>query len=368
LDELGFFAGLGWKEPFSRSIDTVYVGGGTPSLLPDGVLEHLLSGIQSRLGGAGVPPREWTVECNPESLTGEKLGIFERCGVTRLSLGIQSLEEKALSLSGRPCGREECIRAISLLDSTWAGRWNADFIAGLPGQSGKGLRGDLRRVIDSGADHISLYCLGVEEGTSFHGRLLREGRGPGAFLPTEADTDDLWFSARELLSDAGFMRYEVSNFCLTGRECLHNLHYWRVDPYLGIGAGAVSTFLGHGGKSLRRSVLPDIEAYLAVPDPQAEAPSADFEGISPKDSLKDYLLMALRTAEGAKAATLRDRFGIDPQAFFSGLGLALQVDGVSAVRPDSAPQAGLALTERALDSLNPLLIRAFSHIDALWPF
>lgn len=356
--------GLGGEEAWDGGFDTIFIGGGTPSVLPLEDMEVLLGGLAGRLRGVGGVPGEWTVECNPESITKRHLEAFRRHGITRISLGAQSFEEGALSEAGRPCSRARTIEAVELLSREWAGEWSVDLITGLPGQTAKGAAEDARRVVDSGASHVSLYALIVEEGTPFHARAMAVADGPRgrpAFLPSRDAAEGMWYEAAGVLATAGFERYEVSNFCRPGHECRHNLHYWNIDPYFGIGPGAVSTLLEAGGRSLRRSVKPDLETYFAMAASSAhrEDPRfVEYESIDARDGLKEYLLMSLRTRRGALSELVEERFR------FALIDLA----GCLGDKPWLAEflawdERGLRATEPGLDRLDALLVELFDAID-----
>jgi oxygen-independent coproporphyrinogen III oxidase len=350
--------GVGDEHAWDGGFDTIFIGGGTPSVLPLTAMEGLLAGLRSRLRGSNGIQGEWTIECNPESLSLDHLDLFKEYGVTRISLGVQSFEEEALRNAGRPCSVAETAAAVELVSRVWRGSWNADLITGLPGQTARGAAEDARRIIDAGASHISLYTLIIEEGTPFHERERAENRGPwggSPFLP--ADAEEMWFEAAAVINGAGFERYEVSNFCLLGRECRHNLHYWNVDPYFGVGPGAVSTLLFHDGRSLRRTVRPDLAAYMAdqpIEGAHSVSDLVDYEIIGPKDSLKDYLIMSLRTRKGALAGTVRGRFGVELADLAGALPEKTWVREFL-----ECDAAGMRANERGLDRLDGILVELF---------
>jgi oxygen-independent coproporphyrinogen III oxidase len=288
---------------------TVFIGGGTPTAVPAGLLAPFLERL-SRLVFPGTPPLppgsgfEWTVECNPESLSREHLDAFKAAGVTRVSLGIQSLRDRTLRLSGRLGTAGEARRALALLAEDWTGggrTFGCDFIAGLPGETASSLVAGLRAAVRAGASHVSLYSLTVEEGTAFGTRAASD---PGFLLPEEA-RDELWFAGRDYLEGEGLGQYEVSNFAAPGAECLHNLGYWDLLPYFGAGPGAVSTFPCEGGGALRIARPRDIPAWLAG--------EVAEERLEPEQFLLEQLLMSFRTARGLSTPLFRARFGAEPE-------------------------------------------------------
>jgi oxygen-independent coproporphyrinogen III oxidase len=334
-------------------IDTLYIGGGTPSVLSPESLATLL------LPFRGSAATEWTVEANPESLNDAFLDACAGAGVTRLSLGIQSMQGPALDLLGRPGATHDNERALSLLAARWAGEVSLDFIAGIPGQTVAALRADLAALARVHARHVSLYSLTVEPGTGLAAAVRN-----GTITLNDPDLDEeLWFAGRDELENRGFENYEISNFCVPGHASRHNLRYWNLEPYLGAGPGAVSTLPGRLlGEILPRLGLPDaaqapavcrltspenIDEFLAGP---GKLWGMRAELISPREFLLETLMMGLRLAEGIPAGRLEQRFGRGFEELFPGLwtrwvdrGLAIPVDD------------RLRLSEQGRMVLDPLL-------------
>ncbi len=287
---------------------TVYVGGGTPSVLPPRLLEALLTRI-SRLR-----PVEWTVEANPESLDREFLASCHRAGVTRLSMGLQSMDDRLLAVLGRPGTVADNRRALETVGERWNGETSLDLIAGIPGQSAANLLADVGTVVDSGVGHASLYSLTIEPDTPLAG-LVASG---GVVLNRPDHDDDLWLAGRAAFETAGVRQYEVSNFARPGKECRHNLRYWHLEPYLGIGPGAVSTLPRELAAALvgeltdaavvRLANPRDIESFL---DGRGGAPAwgIEVEPISAREFVLETLMMGLRLVDGISRASFQHRFG-----------------------------------------------------------
>jgi oxygen-independent coproporphyrinogen-3 oxidase len=330
---------LGWE--------SAYLGGGTPSILPRKALAAFLGDIAPKLGKC---LREWTVECNPESTDHELLTILADSGVNRISLGIQSLEDEALHVAGRPCDARRARAALELVSREWKGEASADLILGLPGQSDEGLLGDIEDVAAAGFRHVSLYCLDVEEGTPF---ALMKRDTPEKFLSADAEAD-LWGLAKATLGKEGLVRYEVSNFARPGSESVHNGRYWRLEPYFGLGCAAVSTLPLPGGKALRREIGADIDAYARG----WELCPRETTRIGPRDCVKETFLMGFRTYEGIDADRFQARFGTSVadalgSTYAQGLKKGiLENDG-----------ATIRITESALDTLDPFLVDCFRSVD-----
>ena len=286
------------------SFKTIYIGGGTPSLLSAPQLSFLLSALQKRCGEA----EEITLEMNPETLDGEKLSAAEEHGVSRLSVGVQSLTDAALASVHRHCSVSQTLRALSLIQSVWHGEVNLDVMAGLPGQDTPSFLRSLEAVISYHPEHLSLYTLTVEEGTPFASRI-DEG------FPWNADTaDEEWLLGRKMLLDASYSQYEVSNFAIPGHESRHNAAYWRQEDYIGIGAGAVGTvYRFDGSPGIRWTNTADIAAYIAFWQEERRCDGGETlprtEEMLPLPVEEfEYFMMGLRTLEGVDAARYRERY------------------------------------------------------------
>ncbi|MCR5318100.1 MAG: radical SAM family heme chaperone HemW [Treponema sp.] len=310
---------------------TVYIGGGTPSLMSASQMEWLLQGL---LSGTRKAPLEFTIEMNPETLIGEKLSVAGDCGVTRLSLGIQSLCQKALDAVGRHCTALRAEEALNLVRSSWTGDLSLDAIAGLPNQNCKEFESSLKKMLDYEPEHFSLYSLMIEEGTPLE-RSISSGKI--AFDDDEADRQ--WLLGRDILEQRGFLQYEVSNFALKGHESLHNGSYWKQLDYVGVGAGATGSLYSFdgkgGGHGMRWTGSRDIGRYTsfwnefswdvffsggqgdkglfcdgreALPPSLLPGLPAEFESLDLETLEFEYLMMALRTLDGVNDAEYARRF------------------------------------------------------------
>lgn len=215
-----------------KNFSTVYIGGGTPSLLNSfqirKLLEHILSKSKSK-------PKEITFEANPESITEEKLFALEKSGVNRISLGIQSFNEKSLQSVSRHCSAKIALEAIEIVKKTWHGILNLDIIAGLPFLSDEQFIDGLKKIISCNPEHISMYTLTVEEETPLF-KKISDG-----FQFNSDFADRQWLMGFDFLKKNGYFQYEVSNFCKKGFESVHNMTYWTQGDYLGIGSGATGS-------------------------------------------------------------------------------------------------------------------------------
>jgi len=273
------------QHPFAR-LETVYFGGGTPSLLPPELIARLLRFVGATFDVA--PDAEVTLEANPASTDEAKLQAWLDGGVNRLSLGVQGFEPRALAVLERRTDAAQATRAFGLARSMGMSNVSIDLIYAVPFQSRDSWLKTLRRGIALGPDHISTYCLTFEEGTLLW-RRRAEGRVP------EVDTDLQWDqldSACEELEAAGFARYEVSNWARPGFESRHNHAYWRCRPVYGAGAGAHS-YSTDGAAARRWWNVARPREYIA-----ATEPVADGEDLPARKASGEALMLGLRTAEG----------------------------------------------------------------------
>jgi oxygen-independent coproporphyrinogen-3 oxidase len=271
------------------TLQTVYLGGGTPSLLPADLIARLLRSIRGTFEVAS--DAEVTLEANPGSTDEERLAAWLEGGVNRLSLGVQGFEPRALAVLERKTDAAQATRAFKLARSMGVANVSIDLIYAVPHQSRESWVETLRRGLALGPDHVSTYCLTFEEGT-----LLWRRRAEGKLPEVESDLQwDQLDSACAELEAAGFRRYEVSNWARPGFESRHNLAYWRCRPVYGAGAGAHS-YATDGTRAWRWWNVARPREYIAAP-----LPRADGEELSHRKASAESLMLGLRTAEGMPA-------------------------------------------------------------------
>ncbi len=281
----------------THRIDTVYVGGGTPTVLPHALLRRLLDGIADRLGRR-TALREWTVEANPDTIDASTLELLADCGVTRLSVGVQSFQSRLLQVIGRcrVAGADGALpEVLDLIGRSWSGQWSLDLITSIPGMSPAEARLDVRRACEAGPHHISLYDLSLEPGTRLANRLGRAGATSAAAdgaTVAGVCTASATAAAREL-ERRGYRRYEISNYAIAGCECRHNQNYWTLGDYIGVGPSAVSAIRRPEGGIVRYSDAATAEGFLNQSGPWGTA-----EESSPAEAAFERLMVGLRTAEG----------------------------------------------------------------------
>lgn len=285
-------------------LESIFIGGGTPSLWEAEAVGSVLKAIFHRFRVAAEQV-EVTVECNPSSLDRPKAAALAGVGVNRLSIGVQSLDASHLRFLDRIHDPTDALRALAAAQSE-VPRVNADLIFGIAGQTARSFAHALNQLADIGIAHISAYGLTVEPGTRF-GALQREGRLEVA--SEQLFTESFW-AAQRALKARDFEHYEVSNYAKPGQRARHNLRYWRGEPYLGLGADAVGSLHGVPGHARRYRNQRDPLQYIQS---SATAAVEVFEEtLGPEELVHEGLMLGLRTSDGVDIETLKRRAGADP--------------------------------------------------------
>ena len=339
LQDVRFF-----KERYAiEAWKTVYIGGGTPSLLHPDDIRTLADGIRE---GQKQPVQEFTIEANPEDITFDWLAACSEGGINRLSIGVQTFDNDVLAVNGRRGSKGKTITALETIKRRWQGELSCDLIAGLSGQTAQSLADDVRRLIDYRIEHLSLYGLCSEDPLSdtredFIAELLRENTA--------------------LLTENGYIRYEVSNFSYRDKHrSLHNQIYWNMDPYVGIGPAACGTLIyeDSGGGFIaaeRFEGSKDIDKWMTAVD----RPSVySYEHIGRNTFLEEVLMMGFRLSEGINRVSFARRFGADITAFIGETLSRWEKYGQCRIEADR-----VYLTEEGLLFLNRFLVDAISEPD-----
>lgn len=280
-----------------RTIVSLFIGGGTPSLMSSANLKLLLTGITERLDLS--PSLEATMEANPGSAEAEKFDGFRRAGINRLSLGIQSFQDQQLEKLGRVHNARQAHEAIAMAKKAGFDSFNLDLMHGLPGQSVEQANEDLAAALEYRPKHLSWYQLTVEPNTVFHSRP--------PVLPVEDVLADIQCSGEELLARSGMEQYEVSAYSQPGFSCRHNLNYWSFGDYLGIGAGAHGKITKADGRILRYSKRRQPGDYLSC---EAGNYLAGSRALEEKEICGEFMLNALRLNKGFSLTDFSARTGL----------------------------------------------------------
>ena len=323
-----------------RPVHTVFLGGGTPTLMSGDQARRLLDALRTCFDVA--PDAEITMEGNPGTVTAQSLAAYRAAGVNRLSLGVQSLDDGLLAAIGRIHTAAQAREAVSLARAAGFDNLNLDLMLGLPGQSVAQWERTLAEAIALAPEHLSCYSLIVEEGTTLSAQLER---GECAPLPDEDALCRMDEITAQMTAQAGFARYEVSNYARPGRECRHNIVYWACEPYLGLGCAAHSDMDG------RRFYNPsDWAGYLNMA--QSDTTARDAEGENTRqERMFERMMMGLRMVRGVDCARFARDFGAQPEEIWKE---ALQRDlrvGLMAREGDF-----LRLTQRGMQVMNSVLV------------
>ena len=281
------------REEFPLTLETIYFGGGTPSILSAELFSELAEELRRK---DNCLPQEFTLEVNPATVTPEKAAAWRAAGVNRISLGAQSFDSKMLRLLGRQHAPEEIAESCALLRAEGFSNINLDLMFALPGQGGTTWEKTLQAALACAPDHLSAYALTYEEDTPFFEKLQR-----GEWRQDEAEEIAMFTRTREILQVAGLVDYEISNFARPGFESRHNLAYWRGADYLGLGPSACSTI-----GSQRWKNVPDTRAYnerIA----RNESVREELEELDATTRAKERIMFGLRMREGVA----REEFGPD---------------------------------------------------------
>lgn len=265
-------------------VHSLYLGGGTPSLLPKEVLTDIFAAVNRHF--TLVPDAEVTIEANPDDVTPNWLESLSDTPINRISMGAQTFNDRLLNFLGRRHNAQQINNAVQACKEAGLANISIDLIYGLPGQTMDDWQHDLDCALSLGITHLSAYALSYEEGTRLHA-MLRDGR----IQETDEEVSRKMYD--HLLSttkQAGFLHYEISNFALPGFQSRHNSRYWQGVPYLGLGAGAHS----YDGHCKRRANLPNIKAYIAA----TEDVPHETEELAPDELYNEFIMTRLRTSGG----------------------------------------------------------------------
>ena len=319
-----------------KTIPTVYIGGGTPTSLPSSLLRKLLDYIGTLPLEKGA---ECTIEANPETVDSGLLSLLSSSCINRLSLGIQSFSNSTLKTLGRHCNFKTNFEKLELIKGEWQGNLSLDLISSVPGQALSESIKDIDAALLFKPDHISLYALTLEEGTPLS-RLYQPG-------DSRID-ENVWIKASDYLEECGYRRYEVSNFALPGCQSFHNMRYWHLLPYIGTGAGGVSTLDDGNRGFFRISNVHDIHSYLESTDFLC---GGSTEEIDSRSALFERIMMGFRLVDGVEKSGFSDAI---PKTLENWKSRGLMTETATHI----------ALSKEGLLLLNQFLIDALDELDA----
>ncbi|RUM89081.1 MAG: coproporphyrinogen III oxidase [Thermodesulfatator sp.] len=289
--------------------DSIYIGGGTPSLAPVEYICQLLEHAFKVLNFKAMPHLEVTMECNPDSVDGARLLELRKSGLNRVSLGVQSMSERDLEFLGRIHGNSQVIDAVHAIREAGIENMSLDLIYSIPGQDEAALADCLARVFDLDPEHLSCYELSVEEGTP-----LEQAARRGDFrMPSQETRLSLTLLVEKELRAHGYKQYEISNYSRPGFECRHNIGYWTGREYVGIGCSACSFVAKRRIRNLE-----GLEAYMNAVM-HGRLPCDKLEELDRESMFREAFVIFLRMNQGADLHELAERFGIEPNAYYGSL-------------------------------------------------
>ena len=310
------------KQMKEYTVTTIFIGGGTPSWLHENRMLDILKSIDTNFQVSREA--EITMECNPGTLTLEKLKKYYDAGVNRLSIGLQSADDNELKLLGRIHTFSQFLKTYEMAREVGFKNLNVDLISGIPYQTAEKFLKTLKTVVRLKPEHISAYSLIVEEGTPFYEEyradVNRQRQGmPTSFLPNEDEVYRIYKTTQKFLTDMGYGQYEISNFARNGYECKHNIGYWTRENYLGVGIGAASLM-----ENVRYSNTTDIYEYIKGADEICEKTFEQENGtfvtgtnlhgsaerVSRKAQMEEYMFLGLRMKEGVTREGFLQAFGV----------------------------------------------------------
>ncbi len=278
-------------------IETIFIGGGTPSVINASLLQKFLNEINEITDGICSSDIEYTTEANIESCSNDFIKIISEAGINRLSTGVQSFDTKTLNELGRACYPKNIYEATEAVKKSWDHNLSFDLISGI----NINFKNDIGKAVQLAPDHLSVYQLTTEENTEFHQKILNGEKKE----PDEKIQIDSLNYANEFLNLAGYKRYEISNFARPGYECKHNLRYWNMQSYIGAGPSAVSS-LYFQDRKVRYTNINNIDKYLASRDYKTEI-------LTETDFLIEHFIMGCRLTDGIDPNIFSERFGILPE-------------------------------------------------------
>ncbi len=317
-------------------VTTVFLGGGTPSVLSADLMRDLFEALYQCFDIA--PDAEISIEANPGTLTMEKLEMYRTCGINRISLGLQSADDQELKALGRIHCYDDFLKSYQRARQAGFTNINVDLMSALPGQTLQSWKNTLRKVMMLKPEHISAYSLIIEEGTPFYDRYHEDQ----STFPDEETDREMYHLTKEMMAAQGFTHYEISNYAKPGYECQHNIGYWTGVEYLGLGLGSSSYTHGY-----RYHNVDDMETYLSLDLSESGAAARDIQKLSEKEQIEEFMFLGLRMMRGISGSAFFERFGLNMWSIYGEVLERLEQQGLLEIRkPD------VRLTELGIDVSN----------------
>lgn len=320
-------------------LKTIFIGGGTPSFIEGKYIYEILEEVYKNFNIDNL--EELSIEINPKTIDLEKLRIYKDIGINRISVGVQSLNNNILKKIGRIHTTEDFLKTYKLLRKVGFSNINVDLISGLPDQTVESILSNLKIVNNLEVEHISFYSLIIEEGTKFY-TWYNKGE---LILPNEDEERDMYHKGIKYLKSKGYHHYEISNLSKEKYECMHNLFYWKLKPYIGIGIGAHSNIRG-----LRYWNTADFNKYFAYID-KGRLPIEGNETIDKTMEMAEYLILGLRLIDGVYKKDFINRFNISVDEIYGEVLNKYSNNGLLTIDRDN-----IRLTEKGIDLSNLIFV------------
>lgn len=324
-------------------VTTVFVGGGTPSILPTGQMTGILRALHENFQINGNA--EFTLEANPGTVTAEKLDVWREAGVNRLSIGLQSASDRELGILGRIHTWKVFMETYDLARKRHFQNINIDLMSAIPGQTVHSWKESLQMVVGLKPEHISAYSLILEEGTPFYDRY-KENKGQEPLLPGEYEEEAMDELTGQVLGEYGYIRYEISNYAKAGYECQHNLGYWERKEYLGLGLGASSLV-----SRTRFQNTANMGEYLKLQAKDEEF-FRNVECLSLANEIEEFMFLGLRKITGISKNEFKNYFGRDIEEIYGSILEKLCKEELLCISGDM-----IRLTPRGLDLSNVVFVQ-----------
>jgi oxygen-independent coproporphyrinogen-3 oxidase len=338
-----------------HKVNTVYLGGGTPSLLPPDLLKALFNAIREHFQVADEA--EVTVECAPGQLADDVLDAMLDCGVNRISFGVQSFIDQEAKATGRLHTRAIALEDIRHAQKAGIRKVNADLIAGLPHQTEASWHESLAVLADSGVGHASIYMLEVDDDSRLGREVLNGGaRYYAPAIPSDDAIADMYAEAIDMLAQNGLKQYEISNFAHAGSESVHNMKYWLRQPYLGLGVDAHSMLRLEDGNAIRFATTDDLQGYLAT------AGWDDARTLTRQEQLEEAWFLGLRLNCGVSLQMMESEFGREAVVPYLPITRELVADGLLETSADR-----VSLTVRGRMLSNEVFARFLDVVETAQP-
>lgn len=317
-------------------VKTIFIGGGTPSILKGEEIAAILQQVHDTFD---VDKKvEVTIELNPGSITKEKLNHYMAAGVNRISMGLQSTNNNELKELGRIHTYEEFVANYELARNVGFDNINIDLMSAIPLQTTKSWKETLKKVIALFPRHISAYSLIIEEGTSFFDKWNQNL----LILPLEEEERQMYYDTKEILKQAGYHRYEISNYSLNGYECKHNIGYWKRTNYIGFGLGAASLI-----QNKRFTNQTNLESYLQMAENQITKTHQSVEILTQKEEMEEFMFLGLRLIEGISVNEFKNLFHKEYEEIYGSINRKLTQQGLLKTK-----EGRVFLTDKGLDVSN----------------